>query len=231
MASRLSSILILLAFAASAILLSVLIERHFKEAPEEERHIDLIAHLPQHGSSSTDVSLPNFSVSDKSIQGSKVRHLNEFYSRRAYPGAPPIIPHPGGREYIMADDCLSCHEKGGFVPKYNAYAPPSPHPEKSNCRQCHVPQSGSKLFVESSWFFPVRPKLGQSALGGSPPRIPHSLQMRDNCRTCHTGPASVIEVRCSHPERENCQQCHVPVNNAAPFSPTHRLTAFTDAKN
>ena len=144
------------------------------------------------------------------VEGAKVRTLREFYSRRAYPGAPPVIPHPAGREDLMGDSCLTCHAQGGYVPKYNAFTPLSPHPEKSNCRQCHVPQSGKAKGFVSDWSKLNPPKRGQSAMGGSPPRIPHTLQLRENCTSCHVGPSAVEEIRVSHPERENCQQCHVP---------------------
>jgi len=45
-------------------------------------------------------------------------------------GSPPVVLHS-----LMKDgelrDCLSCHEDG----KYNA--PPTPHPERKYCAQCH----------------------------------------------------------------------------------------------
>jgi cytochrome c-type protein NapB len=43
---------------------------------------------------------------------------------------------------------------------------------------------------------------------GSPPPIPHALQMRENCRACHAGPGAVAELRTTHPERVTCRQCH-----------------------
>ena len=43
---------------------------------------------------------------------------------------------------------------------------------------------------------------------GSPPPIPHALQMRENCLACHAGPGAVLEIRSTHPERWNCRQCH-----------------------
>jgi nitrate reductase cytochrome c-type subunit len=142
--------------------------------------------------------------------GVKERTLHDFYSLRAYPGAPPMIPHDVAVDGVMADDCLSCHQDGGLTPKYNAYAPISPHPEKENCRQCHLPAVAKLLFASTGWVKPNPPKLGRSMLPGSPHPIPHTLQLRENCQACHTGPAAVKEIRVSHPERENCVQCHVP---------------------
>ncbi len=147
---------------------------------------------------------------DKRKKGAKVRTLAEFYKRRAYPGAPPFIPHPVSKDGVIADSCLTCHENGGYVQSYNAYAPLSPHPEKENCRQCHVPLVEEKLFVKSDWEHPKPPMRKVTALAGSPPRMPHGLQLRENCLSCHGGPAAVEEIRVSHPERENCMQCHIP---------------------
>lgn len=59
----------------------------------------------------------------------------------------------------------------------------------------------------------VVPKAGvNSALEGSPPIIPHQLQLRENCLACHAGPSAPKEIRVTHPERVNCRQCHV-MNN------------------
>jgi nitrate reductase (cytochrome), electron transfer subunit len=166
-------------------------------------------------------SSPTADINDSRREGAKVRRLAEFYSRRAYPGAPPYVPHPVANQQLMADRCTTCHEKGGYVPMYNAYAPVSPHPEKENCRQCHVTQANVMAFVESNWIKPQPPKRGQSMLGGSPPRIPHTLQLRENCLSCHSGPAAVEEIRVSHPQRENCRQCHVPQTTTSHFTTTY----------
>ena len=142
--------------------------------------------------------------------GVKVRSLQTYYALRAYAGAPPTIPHPVDAEVARGQRCGICHEKGGFVAKFNAYAPPSPHSEYRNCLQCHVESSAKELFVETDWSSLRRPSIGRPALPGSPPPIPHTLQLRDNCLACHAGPAAVAQVRTSHPERVNCRQCHVP---------------------
>ena len=68
-----------------------------------------------------------------------------------------------------------------------------------------------KLFQEIDWKPLDPPKIGRSALGGSPPPIPHSLQLRENCLACHGGAAAVRGIRSSHPERINCRQCHVKI--------------------
>lgn len=155
---------------------------------------------------------------DNPRPGAKVRTLEEYYSRRAYPGAPPIIPHEVADDGVMAADCLSCHKDGGFVPEYNAYTPITGHPEYENCRQCHVPQTVETLFVQTEWQVPEPAKRGRQAIPGGPLQIPHSLHFRANCKVCHVGPQTVVEIRSSHPERENCQQCHVPQEDLPPFT-------------
>lgn len=140
------------------------------------------------------------------------RSLETYYDNRAYPGAPPSIPHPVKEEMSLgANTCLQCHENGGFVTKFNAYAPVTPHPEMINCRQCHVVQNTQTLFTENGFAKAHAPKVGiNNALPGSPPMIPHQIQMRENCLSCHAGPAAPKEIKVSHPERTNCRQCHVP---------------------
>jgi cytochrome c-type protein NapB len=138
------------------------------------------------------------------------RNLNSFYELRQYPGSPPRIPHKVFPAFSdEAEDCLACHGRGGYDVELDAYAPVTPHPEKELCYQCHVPELTDGLFVESNWLSVPPPKLGNSQLGGSPPPIPHSLQMRDDCIACHAGPAAVAEIRVDHATRGNCRQCHV----------------------
>jgi cytochrome c-type protein NapB len=154
------------------------------------------------------------------------RSLDTYYDNRAYPGAPPSIPHPVKEEMSLgANTCLQCHENGGFVQKFNAYAPVTPHPEMVNCRQCHVVQKTETLFTETGFAKAHAPKVGiNNALPGSPPMIPHQIQMRENCLSCHAGPAAPKEIRVTHPERINCRQCHVPSDKTV----TH-IEVFTRA--
>ncbi len=142
------------------------------------------------------------------------KSLEVYYQNRAYPGAPPVIPHPLLSEKGIGDNtCLQCHQNGGFVEVFKAYAPISPHPDLINCRQCHVPQKTDKLFKSSNWEKADHPQIAGSVLPGSPPPIPHGLQMRENCLTCHAGPSAPKEILVSHPERVNCRQCHATKTN------------------
>lgn len=142
------------------------------------------------------------------------RTLTIYYKNRAYHGAPPSIPHVVSEERNMGgNSCLKCHQNGGFTEKFNAYAPVTPHPEMVNCRQCHVSQNTQTLFKGTNFRRIVVPEVGvNNALEGSPPIIPHQLQLRENCLACHAGPSAPKEIRVSHPERINCRQCHV-LNN------------------
>ncbi len=158
-----------------------------------------------------------------------------FYRRlRAYPGAPPRVPHGLTEEEFRTTRCLVCHERGGYAARFGAYAPVTPHPEFANCLQCHVPEAMSvgvslpgspgqvvcrqchvdpdrppPSLVSLDWVPLAWPALSGAALPGGPPAIPHALQLRGDCLACHAGPGAVRELRTRHPERANCRQCHV----------------------
>ena len=163
------------------------------------------------------------------------RTLETYRALRAYPGAPPSIPHGLTADEFRSTTCLGCHRRGGYTPRFAAYAPPSPHPEYSACLQCHLadsPRVGIELptsatrescgqchsdpgaipptFVASDWRAPSWPTADIGTVdGGPPPVIPHELQLRGNCLACHAGPSAVEEIQTTHPERTNCRQCHL----------------------
>jgi cytochrome c-type protein NapB len=140
--------------------------------------------------------------------------------RRAYDGAPPVVPH---QDFRMA--CTSCHKPEGVSLPEIGFAPPMPHEQTrglsaiSNCKQCHVFKRTDETFRASS-FEGLRQDLrpGRQMHLYAPPVLPHPVFMRENCLACHTGPAAREEVRCDHPERPRCVQCHVPRTTAAEFS-------------
>jgi len=148
---------------------------------------------------------------------SNQRTLEEYYSRRQYPGSPPWIPHKVEDETREKIACLTCHEKGGWTEEMKRHTPITPHPENTYCRQCHVKMETKKRFVDINWKSILPPRLGRSHLPGSPPPIPHQLQMRGNCIACHVGPGAVAAIRVDHPTRGNCRQCHVPDSFAGSF--------------
>jgi len=140
------------------------------------------------------------------------RTTAERATTRAYDGAPPPIPHDA-----TSEACTACHDEDGDVIAGIGVAPASPHGPvaaggaMTRCRQCHVPVATRAVFVASSFTgLPQGPWRGRRATPGAPPTIPHALQLREHCLSCHAGPASRIEIRTTHPERARCRQCHVP---------------------
>lgn len=175
-----------------------------------------LSELKDNGSPSRSVRVETFEQSADFIASVNTsgfpengRNLEDYYSRRAYHGAPPIVPHEVDPQSFGGNDCLQCHSTGDYVPEYEAYAPIVPHPELINCNQCHVPINSADLFIESDWQTWTGPPLEETVLLDSPPPIPHEMHMRNNCASCHAGPAAPVEIRVTHPERENCVQCHV----------------------
>lgn len=90
------------------------------------------------------------------------RTLKDYYNNRAFLGAPPSIPHPVKEERSLGGNtCTQCHQNGGFVEKYNAYAPITPHPEMVNCRQCHVTKNTNDTFIDFAFDKAQAPKVGE----------------------------------------------------------------------
>jgi len=152
----------------------------------------------------TTVAVPGHPGAEKSAASVRAE-------RRAFDGAPPVIPHaPFGAQ------CVNCHTPAGIEVPGVGFAPPSPHRETKGmegttyCTQCHVWKVTDGVFRENE-FAGLRQDLreGKSAMPGSPPVIPHAVQMRENCMACHTGPAAREPIRCDHPERVACRQCHL----------------------
>jgi cytochrome c-type protein NapB len=152
---------------------------------------------------------------------------------RSYPGAPPRVPHGLTAVEFRTGHCKTCHERGGYTPRFEAYAPVTPHPEWTACLTCHatnsaqfalvVPRSGPNAvcrqchagtptrFDESAvdWRSSRWPQPAPHGSAGTPPAIPHELQTRGNCLACHMGPGAVAEIRTTHPQRADCRGCHV----------------------
>lgn len=140
-------------------------------------------------------------------------------ARRAYDGAPPTIPHEN-----MGVECTACHNADGMAVEGLGFAPASPHDATTNagftqrCRQCHVFVNDENVFVENDFVGLAQDlRRGGRMAGNSPPTIPHRILMRENCAACHTGPGARVEITSSHPERDRCRQCHVPVSTRDDF--------------
>jgi nitrate reductase (cytochrome), electron transfer subunit len=174
-----------------------------------------------------DVSVP---LDAEPREGARPRTMEVYRSLRAYPGAPPRIPHEVSPEQSRANLCNACHAGGGYVPRFGAYTPVTPHPEFSDCLQCHVPDAGAVGagpaavptdlsavgWAPTDWVPREWPELDQRAMPGSPLWIPHELRLRENCVACHAGPSAVEELRTTHPDRTDCRSCHVPLVTEEP---------------
>lgn len=161
------------------------------------------------------------------------RTLVRFRFLRAYPGAPPRIPHGFTADEFRTGACNTCHQRGGFSPRFGAYVPVTPHPDMPACLQCHVGRDevtgvtlpsldpnticrqchapGAARWSEGlvDWRpmpWPAGPRAVEP--GGVPP-IPHDQFFRGNCLACHSGPSAVAEIKTTHPEQADCRACHV----------------------
>lgn len=150
--------------------------------------------------------------------GAVPRSTGERALGRAYDGAPPTIPH-----HAAIGNCVTCHDADGAAIAGVGVAPASPHGDAAasgamrRCRQCHAPVAVTTAFVTSRFTGLAQgPWRGTRATPGAPPTIPHTLQLRGECLTCHAGPGARAEIRTTHPERVRCRQCHVP--DRAPVS-------------
>jgi nitrate reductase cytochrome c-type subunit len=142
--------------------------------------------------------------------------------RRLYNGAPPVIPHKP-----LNITCTECHTTSGKEVPPLGFAPANPHAATkgvsatSYCQQCHVFRRQETTFQElETDFAGLRQEFIPSdrLYPGAPPVIPHRVFMRENCTSCHSGPVARPEIVCTHTERTNCRQCHVPVTVGDDFS-------------
>ncbi len=143
----------------------------------------------------------------------RARALEVRRARRAYAGAPPVVPHPIQEREAAA--CLACHSTGAFVGGLRA--PRMSHESYTMCVQCHAPireeaplaralghVGGENVFVGA-----LDEGRGETAWTGAPPTIPHATFMRTQCSSCH-GPYGAQGLRTPHPDQTNCVQCHAP---------------------
>lgn len=141
--------------------------------------------------------------------------LRQRAARRAYDGAPPVVPHPIVQQSAAA--CLACHGPGLAIK--DRVASKMSHALHASCTQCHVPSVGPGIPVEASalgepitdneFVGLTAPSKGQRAWAQAPPTVPHSTWMRSDCMSCH-GPQGLFGLRTPHPDRQSCLQCHVP---------------------
>jgi nitrate reductase (cytochrome), electron transfer subunit len=145
-------------------------------------------------------------------RGVRESYLAERADRRAYDGAPPTVPHP--IEQMSTTECLACHAQATYVGK-NIYAPAMSHELMPNCTQCHIERESyafdSFLKVENTFDGMMRIERGFRVWSAAPPRVPHTIVLRENCLSCH-GPAGAQAIRTDHPWDSVCLQCHIPAS-------------------
>ena len=134
--------------------------------------------------------------------------------RRAFDGAPPVIPHPVQED---STDCVACHADGLQGASFRA--PQISHTIYASCTQCHVsadpnlPVVSEQILAANSFSGlaagPDRGAVTAPPWPTAPPVIPHSTMMRQRCASCH-GEGGFPALRTPHPERVSCTQCHVP---------------------
>ncbi len=135
----------------------------------------------------------------------------ERSANRAFYTAPPVVPHE--LDNLGNEDCQICHEE--VLDLGDRVSVPTPHPQFSNCLQCHVgtepPAFLDKVEIESDWIGLEEPGRIERENEVAPPVLPHRLFLRDRCLSCHNPEHPRVNMRTSHPERSNCLQCHVAV--------------------
>ena len=106
----------------------------------------------------------------------------ERAQRRAYDGAPPVIPHQR-----LGSSCVECHTETGKAVPERGFAPANPHLHTvgfsltANCVQCHVFAQTDETFAKSDFEgFAQDLRRGERLYRGAPPVIPHPVFMREN---------------------------------------------------
>jgi cytochrome c-type protein NapB len=134
--------------------------------------------------------------------------------RRAFDGAPPVVPHAIDQRTTAS--CLVCHGDNvaiGTSSQQVVRATKMSHGVLANCTQCHVEQHAAELGIleQPANLFEGNPAplSGQRAWNGAPPTVPHTTLMRETCLSCH-GPTGADPIRTTHAWRTNCLQCHAP---------------------
>jgi cytochrome c-type protein NapB len=140
--------------------------------------------------------------------------LADRAERRAFDGAPPVVPHPITQ--LGSESCLACHSAGSKVG--DSHAPKICHQHLTNCTQCHAeghrsmeapPETLASMMAENDFVGLEAPLHGERASRTAPPIIPHTTWMRNDCVSCH-GPSGRNAIQTRHPYRQNCMQCHAP---------------------
>ena len=136
-------------------------------------------------------------------------------ARRAFSGAPPVVPHPVNQRNSAS--CLACHGHPTRIAGLSV--PQISHPTFTHCLQCHAAGTGptsvwtrpsaelSTPLVDNTFQGLPAPMKASRAFAGAPPVMSHPLWMRQNCVTCH-GAGGSSAIKPDHATRQNCLQCH-----------------------
>lgn len=135
----------------------------------------------------------------------------ERSANRAFYTAPPTVTHE--LDNLGNEDCQICHED--VLDLGDRVSIPTPHPQFSNCLQCHVgtgpPAFLDQVEIESGWIGLEDPVKIERRNEVAPPVLSHRLFLRDKCLSCHHPEHPRVNMRTSHPDRSNCLQCHVVI--------------------
>ncbi len=147
----------------------------------------------------------------KPQESDKINSTLTRASRRAFNGAPPVIPHAIEKTSDAA--CYACH--GGGMKIGDQVAGQMSHGFLANCTQCHSPPPPPALAsfrneAENTFVGLAAPLKGDRAFEGAPPTIPHSTWMRGQCLSCHGMATAWDGLQSTHPWRTACTQCHAP---------------------
>lgn len=151
----------------------------------------------------------------------KLEALAQRAERRAFDGAPPVVPHPITQ--LGNESCLRCHGEGTVIG--DRPAPKISHEHLGNCTQCHVEGAGGPPTLATpleslagalaanlaeNTFCGLEAVLhGERAHPRAPPAMPHTTWMRTDCLSCH-GPSGHPPLQTRHPYRKDCTKCHTP---------------------
>lgn len=154
------------------------------------------------------VSAKEKSTLEQTVKPEKAEVLDSRAQFRAFYTAPPVIPHE--IESRDSRDCSRCHLNVTRLDD-GRIASQTPHPQFSNCLQCHVPGLEDTYNTDQShWQGLEEPRRGDRWFTTTPPTIPHRVRLRENCLSCHGPENPDTRIRTPHPERTSCLQCHVP---------------------
>lgn len=195
-------------------------ERHKQPAGEVEdsarpaRTYRELATNPWRQPQPFDGALANLPVNGGRLDDStREAWIGERAKRRAYDGAPPVVPHAITERSSAA--CLTCHADGMAFPQGDR-ASTICHDVLRSCTQCHVPATSgitnadvaaADAYFGENVFEGRMGTVGERAAPGAPPMIPHTTWMRERCSACH-GEAGPNPLRTPHTSRTHCRQCH-----------------------